>query len=133
MKLKKRLPSLCRRMMIFSGRSPIAGDCSFVCQSVITSSSGLGASPRPECDLVQGPGLEPKRLEGLVRILLGSVQLDRLNPHPKVTRVQRIDVLKLRAIRPPQPNAALWGQHRLTLPEGGCCLMSAITGGQYDS
>ena len=33
--------------------------------SVITSSSGLGASPRQDCELTQGPGLAPKRLEEL--------------------------------------------------------------------
>ena len=33
--------------------------------SATTSSSGLGASPRQDCELIQGPGLVPKRLEKL--------------------------------------------------------------------
>ena len=64
----------------------------------------------------------------------GRVPLDWFHPEEKRTPVLIKKMATLRAVRPPQPNAALRGQHRLNLPEGGCCCAAdVITGDQYDS
>ena len=47
-------------------------NCYYVRHSVITNSSGLGASPRQEGELIQGLGLAPKRLEDFAHQEFGS-------------------------------------------------------------